>query len=41
MDCVIINLGVFDVVEGGMKIVEFVDGVIEDELCVVIEVIIV
>lgn len=41
VDCVIINLGVFDVVEGGMKIVEFVDGVIEDELCVVIEVIIV
>lgn len=41
VNCIVINLGVLDVVLGGLKIVEIVYGVIEDELCVVIEVIIV
>jgi 3-oxoacid CoA-transferase subunit B len=32
VDRVITNLGVLDVVEGGLKIVELADGVTEDEL---------
>jgi 3-oxoacid CoA-transferase subunit B len=32
VDRIITNLGVFDVVEGGLKIVETADGVTEDEL---------
>jgi 3-oxoacid CoA-transferase subunit B len=29
---IITNLGVFDVVEGGLKLVELADGVTEDEV---------
>ena len=32
VDRIITNLGVFDVVEGGLKIVELADGVTEAEL---------
>jgi len=32
VDRIITNLGVLDVVEGGLKIVETADGVTEDEL---------
>ena len=32
VDRIITNLGVLDVVEGGLKIVELADGVTEDEL---------
>jgi len=32
VDRIITNLGVFDVVEGGLKIVETAEGVTEDEL---------
>ncbi|TPE49766.1 succinyl-CoA--3-ketoacid-CoA transferase, partial [Amaricoccus solimangrovi] len=32
VDRIITNLGVFDVVEGGLKLVELADGVTEDEV---------
>ena len=32
VDRIITNLGVFDVVEGGLKLVELADGVTEDEM---------
>ncbi len=32
MDRIITNLGVLDVVDGGLKIVELADGVSEDEM---------
>ena len=32
VDRIITNLGVFDVVDGGLKLVELADGVLEDEI---------
>ena len=32
VDRIITNLGVFDVVEGGLKLVELADGVSEDDV---------